>query len=268
MKIQLNERTIEIEAGQTAFGVRKSYKPEADVVICNGFLLKDDRVLEAEDSLVLIVRGAMPSHEELEVLMVSRHTTGVHERVKKAHVAIAGLGGLGSNIAVALARTGVGKMTLLDFDVVEPSNLNRQHYMIRHIGMKKTKALRAQIQEINPFIEVETHDVFLERENLMTYLGDADVAVEAFDGAASKAMMVSEWIRCRPDRPIVAASGVAGYGSSNEVLTSNPMGQVYLVGDSVSEARIGEGLMAPRVSVAAGHQANMVLRLIMDLQRP
>lgn len=268
MEIQLNEKTVMIKSGDTAYGIRNAYKPDADVVIYNGFMIREDTQLEAGDRLVLIKRGEKPSYEELETLMAARHTPCVHERVKKAHVAIAGLGGLGSNIAVSLARIGVGKMTLIDFDVVEPSNLNRQHYRIEHIGMKKTQALKAQIAEINPFIEVKTCDAFLDQTNLMTHIGEAHIAVEAFDGPQSKAMMVSEWKRARPNRPIVAASGLAGFGSSNTIQTANFMGQVYLVGDRVSEARVGQGLMAPRVSVAAGHQANMVLRLIMDQPSP
>ncbi len=268
MKIHLNEKTLAIRSGDTAFGVRRAYKPEADVVIYNGFMIQEDTLLQDEDRLVLIKRGEKPSYEELETLMAARHTTGVHQKVKKAHVAIAGLGGLGSNIAVSLARIGVGKLTLIDFDVVEPSNLNRQHYRIEHIGMKKTQALKAQIAEINPFIDVEVCDAFLDQENLMMHIGKAHIAVEAFDGPQSKAMMVSEWKRKRPNRPIVAASGLAGFGSSNTIQTTNIMNQVYLIGDGVSEARVGEGLMAPRVSVAAGHQANMVLRLIMDQPEP
>ncbi len=263
MKIFLNEKIEIIEAQTTAFELRDNLKPSADIVILNGFIIKMDHKLKENDRLVLIKRGEVPKKEEMEALMMSRHTVGVHEKVKNARVAIAGLGGLGSNIAVALARIGTGKLILVDFDVVEPSNLNRQHYMIPHIGMKKTEALQKQLKDINPFIEVETHNVFLDSENLINVIGQADIAVEAFDGADSKAMMVSIWRKHRANRPIVAASGVAGYGPSNSVKTNKMMKNVYIVGDQISEAKIGQGLMAPRVAVAAGHQANMVLRLIM-----
>lgn len=262
MHIFINEEKQKI-AVQSAFAVRDVIKPDADVVILNGFIIKKDYELKEEDRIVLIKRGEVPKKEELEALMMSRHTVGVHEKVKSTTVAVTGLGGLGSNIAVALARIGVGRLILVDFDVVEPSNLNRQHYMISHIGMKKTEALKEQLKNINPFIDIETHDVFLDENNLIGVIGQADIAVEAFDGAPSKAMMVSTWRKNRPNHPIVAASGVAGYASSNTVETRKMMDNVYIVGDLTSEAKVGQGLMAPRVVVAAGHQANMVLRLIM-----
>ena len=262
MHIFINEQLETVDV-KSAFAVRDRFKPGADVVILNGFIIKKDHDLKENDRIVLIKRGEVPKKEDLEALMMSRHTVGVHEKVKSATVAVAGLGGLGSNIAVALARIGVGKLILVDFDVVEPSNLNRQHYMIPHIGMKKTEALKEQLKNINPFIEVKTHDVFLDEKNLIDFIGGAEIAVEAFDGASSKAMMVSTWRKSRPDFPIVAASGVAGYESSNTVETRKMMENVYIVGDLCSEAKVGQGLMAPRVAVAAGHQANMVLRLIM-----
>lgn len=264
MKIYLNEQLIDALDRASAYDIRNAHKPDADVVILNGFIIKLDHELQDDDHLVLIKRGEVPAKEDMEALMMSRHTVGVHKKVKSATVAVCGLGGLGSNIAVALARIGVGKLLLIDFDVVEPSNLNRQHYMIPHIGMKKTDAIKLQLKDINPFIEIVTHDVFLDEGNLMDHIGEADIAVEAFDGPQSKAMMVSTWRRNRPDKPIVAASGVAGYESSNTVETRKMMEGVYIVGDLTSEAMIGQGLMAPRVAVAAGHQANMVLRLIME----
>ena len=264
MNIFLNEKIQIIEDGLSAFDLRDREKQDADIVILNGFVIKTDHVLKDDDRVVLIKRGEIPKKEDMEALMMSRHTVGVHQKVKQTTVAVAGLGGLGSNIAVALARIGVGKLILIDFDVVEPSNLNRQHYMIPHIGLKKTEALESQLKNINPFIEIVTHDVFLTEENIMTYVNEADIAVEAFDGADSKAMMVTSWCKTNPDKPIVAASGVAGYESSNAVKTNKLLKNLYLVGDQVSEAKMGQGLMAPRVAVAAGHQANMVLRLIMN----
>ncbi len=88
----------------------------------------------------------MPPQDEFESLMCARHTPHVFEKVKSAKVAIAGLGGLGSNIAVNLARTGVGNLHLIDFDIVEPSNLNRQQYKVKHLGLYKTEALKNEIK--------------------------------------------------------------------------------------------------------------------------
>lgn len=101
---------------------------------------------------------------------MARHTPKVHSKVKKASIAVLGLGGLGSSIAVQLARTGVGALHLIDFDVVEPSNLNRQHYSIKHLGMFKTKALQKQISEINPYVKVTVHNVKLTEKTLQITL--------------------------------------------------------------------------------------------------
>jgi len=136
MNIQLNERLFET-ASKTLFELRDAVKPAADVVILNGAAMSADAPLKEGDEVCLIKRGEAPSVDELEALMASRHTPGVHAKVKAATVGIAGLGGLGSAIAVALARVGVGKLIVADFDVVEPSNLNRQQYFVDQIGMLK-----------------------------------------------------------------------------------------------------------------------------------
>ncbi|AOY75248.1 sulfur carrier protein ThiS adenylyltransferase ThiF [Clostridium formicaceticum] len=264
MKIFLNEGSLTVEEGLTAFEIRDRMKKDADVVILNGFIIKEDGVLQAGDRVTLIKKGEMPSHEELETLLVARHTPGVHEKVKKAAVGIAGLGGLGSNIAISLARIGIGKLVLIDFDVVEPSNLNRQQYFVKHIGMLKTEAMKELISLINPFVEVEVKNLFLDAGNIENCFKEVDIIVEAFDNPLCKAELVNTALEKLPQKPIVAASGMAGYFSSNTVQTKKVMRNLYLVGDEISEAKPGCGLMAPRVAIAANHQANMVLRLILE----
>lgn len=263
MKIQVNEKFYEITDNATAFGMRDGIKPEADIVILNGFIIKEDYALNDGDKLSFIKRGEIPTEQELESLLVSRHTPGVHEKVKKATVGIAGLGGLGSNIAISLARIGIGKLLLIDFDVVEPSNLNRQQYFIKHIGMHKTDALKDLIKEINPFVETETKNIYLDKSNIVESFKDVDVIVEAFDNPICKAELVTTTLNMLKDKPIVAASGLAGYFSNNLIQTKKIRDNFYLVGDDISEAKPGSGLMAPRVAIAANHQANMVLRLLL-----
>lgn len=263
MKLYINEKLIEIKEGETAFSLRDTRKKEADIVILNGFILKEDAVLKAGDKLSFIKRGETPSQEDMEGLLVSRHTPGVHEKLKKATVGIAGLGGLGSNIAVALARVGVGKLILVDFDVVEPSNLNRQQYFIKHIGMKKTEAMKKLLENINPFITVETVDTFLDKTNIEEVFKEAEVIVEAFDNPVCKAELTTTVLTRMKDRYIVAASGMAGYFSNNTIVTKKLGEKFYLIGDGVSEATVGCGLMAPRVNIAANHQANTVMRIIL-----
>ncbi len=259
MKIKLNERQTEVEEGATLFQLRDHAKPAADVLIYNGAAVCDDVVLCEGDSVNLIQRGEVPVAEELEALMVARHTPGVHETVKKATVGIAGLGGLGSAIAVALARIGVGRLVLADFDVVEPSNLNRQQYFIDQLGMTKAEALETNLKRINPYVRYEAHCVRITPDNIQALFGEVDVMVEAFDRADQKAMLMQHF----KGKPLVAASGLAGYGPG-ETIGVRKMGKlVYVVGDLSTGAAPGCGLMAPRVGIAAHMQANLVLRILL-----
>ena len=259
MKIHLNEREIDVDAGTTLMQLRDRGKPGADVLVYNGAAVTDDVALAEGDCVNLIVCGEIPPAEELEALMVARHTPGVHEKIKGATVGIAGLGGLGSAVAVALARIGVGRLILADFDVVEPSNLNRQQYFIDQLGQTKAEALEANLKRINPYVKYEAHCVRLTPENIPTLFADADVLVEAFDRADQKAMLLQSFM----GKPIVAASGLAGHGSG-ETIGVRKMGKsIYVVGDLETGAAPGCGLMAPRVGIAAHMQANLVLRLLL-----
>ncbi len=263
MDILLNEKSCSIEEGTSLFQLRDRCKPGADVLIVDGFPAATDRPLRPGNRVVLIRRGEQPAEEDLEALMASRHTPGVHERIKKGVVGIAGVGGLGSAVAVALARIGVGHLIVADFDVVEPSNLNRQQYFIDQIGLAKVEALRQNLARINPFVKVTAHPVRLTPENVPAIFGAADVLVEAFDAADQKAMLAEVFLGAIPGKPLVAASGLAGYAPANTVLTRRVAANFYLVGDGESAAGPGQGLMAPRVGIAAHHQANAVLRLLL-----
>ncbi|MCY6958985.1 sulfur carrier protein ThiS adenylyltransferase ThiF [Clostridium brassicae] len=264
MKIFVNEKQLELENGITAYEVRDNIKKNADIVILNGFPIEKDYILREGDKLALIKKGEAPTKEELEFLLFSRHTPKVHEKVKKASVGIAGLGGLGSNVAISLARIGIGKLVLVDFDVVEPSNLNRQQYLIKHLGMNKTEAIKETISEINPFIEVETKNEYIKEDNVLQIFKEVDIIVEAFDNAESKAVLVNTVLSKEKNKFVVAASGMAGYFSNNIIKTKKINERFYLIGDETYEAKVGCGLMAPRVAIAANHQANTVLRIIMD----
>lgn len=236
------------------------------VMIYNGFQTENDVQLCEDDNISFIEKGVMPSEGELEALMVARHTPYVHEKVKKARVAIAGLGGLGSNIAVALARTGVGHLHLVDFDIVEPSNLNRQAYKIGHLGMKKTEALKLELKDINPYIKITTDDIKVIEENAVSLFENYPIVCEAFDRPEYKAILVNTLLEQKPEIKLVAASGLAGYESSNIITTRKVFKNFYLCGDRETGAEPGRGLMAPRVSICAGHQANMILRLILGIE--
>ena len=265
MDVSVNEKPVSVSEGTTLFALRDSWKPDADIIIVNGFPYdrKEDCPLEEGDRVVLIRRGEIPDASELEALMASRHTPGVHQKMKRATVGIAGAGGLGSAIAVALARIGVGHLILADFDIVEPSNLNRQQYFIDQIGLPKVDALAANLGRINPYVKVTTHNLRLTSHNVPEIFAAVDVMVEAFDRASEKAMLIETFRSGFPSVPLVAASGVAGNDPANTVRTRRLLDNFYLVGDGVTGAQPGRGLMAPRVGVAAHHQANAVVRLLL-----
>lgn len=199
-------------------------------------------------------------------MIASRNSPELNSALANGCVGVAGLGGLGSNIALSLARVGVAKLILADFDVVEPSNLNRQQYFVRHIGMKKTQALKELIADVNPFVEVETHDVFLDSSNVGEIFAPCSVVCEAFDNVVGKAMMVNEAGASLKDKKIISASGMAGHFSSNLIRTVKFARNVYLCGDLQNAAKVGLGLMAPRVAICANHQANLAIRLLMGLE--
>ena len=263
MDIRLNEQPLTVANGTTLFALRERFRPAADLLIHNGHPAQDDRPLSPGDRVVLIRRGEVPSPEELEGLLAARHTPGVHERLRRAVVGIAGAGGLGSTVAVALARSGIGRLVVADYDVVEPSNLNRQQYFVDQIGLPKVEALRENLLRINPYVQVSAFCGRLTPENVPTLFAAVDVLVEAFDAADQKAMLVESFLSSRPGVPLVAASGMAGCGPANTVTTRRIGRSLYLVGDGETAARPGEGLMAPRVGVAAHHQANAVLQLLL-----
>ena len=194
--------------------------------------------------------------------LLKRNVKGISEKLKKAKVCILGLGGLGSNVAVLLARAGIGYLKLIDFDVVEASNLNRQQYRISHIGMKKTEAMKSIIREINPFVEVDILNIKVYRENIYSIVGDIEIVVEAFDRAEIKAMTIEELLTNK-NKIVVSASGMAGLESANEIITRKIKDNFYLIGDNYSDYEEYSGIMSTRVMLCAAHQANTVLRLIL-----
>ncbi len=263
IRIKINEKEASVLSDTTLSHLKNQLKPDADVVIYNGFPATSDLPLKEGDEIVFIKKGEIPSSEEFECLMMARHTPGIHQKIKKSVVGIAGLGGLGSAIAIALARIGVGRLILVDFDVVEPSNLNRQQYFTHQIGMAKVKALQENLSKINPYVQVQTYNEKLDRKNLEKIFKEAEVVVEAFDRADEKAMLINTVSEKMPDKYIVAASGVAGYGENNEIKTVRFSSKIFIVGDHKTAAQPGVGLMAPRVGIVAHHQANAVLRILL-----
>jgi len=263
MQIKLNEKTIPVRLGITLSELAESHKPSSDVLILNGFVSCGDMVLRDGDEVFLIKRGEQPSEDELEYLMTARHTPGVHAKLKASIVGIAGAGGLGSAVAAALARIGVGRLIIADFDVVDPSNLNRQQYFVDQIGQYKVEALTENLRRMNPYVSVDPRNQLLSPDNIPVIFNACSIVVEAFDRPEMKAMLVETLLASNSETIVVASSGLAGYGPGNDIVTRRVSKRLFVVGDAVSEAMPGSGLMAPRVSIAAGHQANQVLRIIL-----
>ena len=204
-----------------------------------------------------------PSEAEFDAVKDERFSPQIYEKLKRAKVAIAGLGGLGSHIAVMLARSGVGHLHLVDFVRVDLSNLNRQVYGVNELGELKTEALKEILLKINPYMNVSSESIKVDNSNVKRLFSGFNLVCEAFDNPKAKAMLVSELLSRDSETIIVSGSGMAGYGDANEIKTVKKMSRLYVCGDGKSDAFEGIGLMAPRVMICAGHQANMIIRLIL-----
>ena len=206
--------------------------------------------------------NTIPTKEEMKEALIKRVGTEIQEKFSQGTVAVCGLGGLGSNIAISLARAGVGKLILVDFDTVDLSNMNRQQYKVSQIGKNKTEALTENLKEIAPYVEIETWNVKAGEENYGEILKEAQVVCEAFDVAEEKSILVNYVLEHMPEKYLIAGSGMAGMGSANEIKTQKITKHFYLCGDGVSDVSKGESLFAPRVMICAAHQALMALRVL------
>ena len=183
--------------------------------------------------------------------------------LKSCTVGIAGAGGLGSNCAVALARSGVGRIVVADFDRVSLDNLNRQAFFHDQVGMKKVAALAENIRRMNPEAEVTAVDVVLEAGNILSVFAGCPIVVEAVDRAETKHMILETFMAERPWTWLVAASGLGGYGR-NDSLRTFRSGRLIVCGDQSSEVSSEMPPLAPRVGIVAHMQANVVLELLLD----
>ena len=204
----------------------------------------------------------LPTEQEMQQALTQRVGEKLQRQLSASTVAICGLGGLGSNIAVSLARAGVGTLILMDFDRVEITNLNRQQYKACQLGQEKAQALAENLREINPYIRLIPHSVKVTAENLPALAGQAQVVCEAFDRAEEKSMLAEAVLTRLPKATLVAASGMAGLGDPNEITTRRISGRFYLCGDGSSDVDTLGSLFAPRVMLCAAHQATTALRIL------
>ena len=208
----------------------------------------------------------MPTREEFVAALAARHGEELQKRLSAARVAVCGLGGLGSNIAIALARAGVGQLHLIDFDCVEISNLNRQQYFVFQLGMPKTEAMRENLRQIAPYCEVTTDQIRVNLENLPALLADDEVVCEAFDSPEAKAMLVNGVLEHFPKKWLVAGNGMAGLESANRIQTRRISSHFFLCGDGESDVKACGSLFAARVMACAAHQALTVLRILAGME--
>lgn len=201
------------------------------------------------------------TREEWYSALEQRHGIELQQKFSEANVAVCGLGGLGSNVAISLARAGVGTLLLIDFDRVDISNLHRQQYGISQLGMYKTEAMKQTLAEIAPYCNVTTNTVKL-MENNLPLLSDSNIVCECFDNSECKAMLVNGVAERYPEKYIVAASGMSGLHNGNAIQTKRLGKRLYICGDGVSDVSDDGTLFAPRVMLCAAHQANTVLRII------
>ena len=204
----------------------------------------------------------MVSEQEFYDALAGRLGKDIADKLRSCTIGIAGLGGLGSNIAMLLARAGVGKLVIADFDNVELSNIHRQNYPLDSIGMKKTAATAKEIERINPWCKVVQHDVKITKDNVSIF-SDCDVVCEAFDDAEQKIMLIESLSEM--NKKTVSGNGMAGIQSANSIVTKKISDDIYICGDGITDVK-GNSLMPSRVTVCAAHQANAAIRIILGLE--
>ena len=200
--------------------------------------------------------------EEFFSALAGKHGRELQKRISSSSVAICGLGGLGSNIAAILVRSGIGILRLIDFDRVDLSNIGRQQYFMTQTGMYKTDALAENLRAISPYTEIHTYTERISEENASQLIRNCEIVCEAFDRAEEKAMLVNHVLEKMPDKYIVAASGMAGISSANTVTTRKVSSRLYICGDGVSDISEDGTVFPSRVMICAAHQAHTVLRII------
>ncbi len=263
--LRVNEQPYPFHEGMRLGELADRLKPGADILVLNGVPASRNSLLQDKDICSLIKIGEIPSALDMQSTLEARHGWKVQQLFKEATVGIMGIGGLGSAVALSLAKIGIGKLILADHDVVVLSNIHRQQYFIDQIGMKKTTALKKTMIRVNPFVSITALHVKLTEKNISELFGGVDVLVECFDDATMKAQAMRAAMQHLPEIGYIGASGVAGYGGGNSITCTKIKNNVFIVGDGTSDAQDSSGLFAPRVGIAAHHQANQVVRLILGL---
>lgn len=205
-----------------------------------------------------------PTREEFNRTLEERHGKELRQKFLSASVAVCGLGGLGSNVAILLARAGIGNLHIIDLDSVELSNLNRQQYFFGQIDMPKAEALAETLRDINPYCNIRQDVIRLTESNIPFILRNDAIICEAFDNAEQKAMLVNCVLEKLPQAYLVSASGMAGLSSANDIATRKITDRFYLCGDECSDISDGKALFSTRAALCAAHEAHKILQIIAE----
>ena len=243
-------------------------RPAGTIALVNGRHMDPEAHLKDGDSVCFLEGGGVFVSKAADTLLSERYSRPVFERVSRARIGVAGLGGIGSHVAEALVRAGVKHLVIADFDTVDQTNLNRQNYTVRDIGRPKAEATLGKLMDINPDAEVVAHNVKVTPDNILGIFSTCDIVCEALDSPLSKAMLVETLLALDMDIKVVSCSGMAGFESSNSINTVRRMERLYVCGDGQSDSSSGAGLVASWVMVCAGHVAHMAVRLAAGYNLP
>jgi sulfur carrier protein ThiS adenylyltransferase len=265
MQISLNNYKYSVDPGIDIAHLRAGGGYAGATPLINGKPCTDSTKVDEGDRVVFVAVAPAYTPDAFNAMLVERHGIKTQQHLQRAHVGVAGVGGLGSNVCVALVRAGVGHLIIADHDMVELSNLHRQQYFVEHIGLPKVEAMAQTLYRINPHLSLDIHTTRVSSVNCKRIFDNANILVEAFDIPEAKAALVQTWLQHCPERPLVSGSGMAGFGSANSIVTTNPFANLYVCGDGNSDVEHSGSLSAARVAVAANHQAHAVIRLLLGL---
>ncbi|MEE0511831.1 MAG: sulfur carrier protein ThiS adenylyltransferase ThiF [Peptococcaceae bacterium] len=267
MQIHINDKLVTTTACTYA-ELKPHYQPTADTLLISGRSKPWQTPINDGDEALLLDTTTAPTPEVWRAIYNARYGRTIMDKLQAGYVAICGLGGLGSLVALELARLGVGRLLLIDGDTVDPTNLARQHYTLAQIGQKKADALADTIRGSAPLTQVETAPVWLAASNIQSLLGDCPFICECLDRPETKALLTNTVLSSLPRSILIGASGMAGYSSGNTITAKQVMPRFYLVGDDINEGEEGIGLMAPRVGLCASAQATLTMRLLLGENTP
>ena len=196
--------------------------------------------------------------EDIREKVLERQDPIVNEKLKDAKVSILGCGGLGSNIAMTLARSGIGELYLYDFDLIEYSNLNRQNFTLDELGGDKAELTKKKIESTLPYVKCHNQNIYLDTESMDSIVDRTDIFIEAFDNKESKTMLFDYFVG-RQDKYLITGNGVSGLGELSDIKIKQ-IENVIMIGDFNSNP--DEGLYLAYVSLIANLEALTAIKII------